>query len=153
MDINSHSSEIHIKLYSCGVWGSPAYSSIFLLSLCLNPASLPPLLLTGFFFSYFMLWNIRTFLHYYCENTYVSSSWSTRKNPPFAIKTRNRTLSCLRRFQCQARCEQRNRYKVIRYRQVNSMRSWIYLLEDASCSVRLCFFLRVDYKQLALRIR
>lgn len=49
MDINSHSPEIYMKLYNTGVLGSPAYSSIFLLSFCLNPAFLPPFLLTVFF--------------------------------------------------------------------------------------------------------
>lgn len=123
MDINSHSSEFYMKLCNSGVLWSPAYSSIFLLSVCMNPASLQSFLLTTFFSSFFILWSIRTFLGYYCDDTYDSSSWSARKDYPCAMQTQNKNQSCLKRFQCQVRCEQRSRYKVIACRQMNGMKS------------------------------
>lgn len=121
---------------------------------CMNPASLQSFLLTTFFSSFFILWSIRTFLHYYCENTYDSCSWSAREDYLCAMQTQNKNQSCLKRFQCQARCEQRSRYKVIACRQMNSMKSQsIFVRSTLLVLLGFVSLIGLYCKQLARRIR
>lgn len=108
-----------------------------------------------FFFPLFLYsLEYQNFFHYYCDNTYDSSSWSARKDYPCAMQTQNKNQSCLKRFQCQARCEQRRRYKAIACKQMNSMKSYsIYVRSGLLVLLDFVSLTGMYYKSLARTIR